>query len=150
MVGGLRKFLQGSTGKAAGIVLVAAALGLMVFVLKDSFTGRAAAMSRDRMFICSKTGKTFEYTLKVGDKLPVQSPHSGEKTGYPAEACFWTADGGIKKEPTWVLLNQYAGKPGPTYCPDCGRIVTALNQPAMQGMKPPAKKDEIKSSQETR
>ena len=30
-------------------------------------------------------------------------------------------------EPTYVLLNTWTGKPGPTICPDCGREVTRFN-----------------------
>ena len=32
-----------------------------------------------------------------------------------------------KLEPTYVLLNKYIGKPGPTICPDCGREVKGHN-----------------------
>ena len=56
-----------------------------------------------------------------------QAVNSGKKTGVPAEACYWTADGGTKKNPTWVLLNELAGKPGPTFCPDCNRLVVGHN-----------------------
>ena len=83
------------------------------------------AAANDHMFICSETGKAFEHTIQVGESLPIHSPYSGKDTGYPATACYWTADGQIKSEPSWVLLNSYVHKPGPTFCPDCGRLVTA-------------------------
>jgi hypothetical protein len=64
-------------------------------------------------------------------------------TGYPAEACYWTADGGTKTEPTWVLMNAVLGKPGPTFCPDCGRLVVARNPMPGPGVKPPPTQQEL-------
>ena len=61
---------------------------------------------------------------------PVKSPHSGKETGYEPERCYWTADGKPKPEPTYVLLNAAVGKPGPTFCQDCKRLVVGLNPPA--------------------
>lgn len=79
------------------------------------------------MYICSETGKTFAHVRKSGEPSPVLSPHSKKNTGYPAEKCYWTKDGKIKDAPTYVLLNQHTGKPGPTICPDCGRLVVPHN-----------------------
>ena len=141
----IRKFLASSAGRGVGIAAAVLMVALMVYVVRNSLgAGAAAAWSRDRMFICSETGKTFRHELTVGEMQPVDSPHSGKKTGYPAEQCLWTADGGTKSEPTYVLLNAYAGKSGPTFCPDCGRLVTPLNQPPEAGMKPPPKATEMK------
>lgn len=80
-----------------------------------------------KTFVCSETGKPFEYSISVGEKWPVPSPYTGRKTGYPAEACYWTKDGKRKSEPTYVILNEYLGKPGDTICPDCGRLVVGHN-----------------------
>ena len=96
------------------------------------------------MFICAETGKPFEYTIKRGDTLPVKSPHSGKNTGWEAEKCFWTADGKFKSEPTYVLLNEHSGKPGATFCPDCGRLVVRFNPPPTAGATPPPKESEMK------
>jgi hypothetical protein len=89
------------------------------------------------MFICTETGKPFEHENQIGETLPILSPHSGKKTGVPAEACYWTAEGGTKTSPTWVLLNELAGKPGPTYCPDCKRLVVGHNPQPGPGIKTP-------------
>jgi hypothetical protein len=88
------------------------------------------------------TGKPYNYSIKLGDKIPVKAP-SGGMAGYPAEPCYWTKDGKIKNDPTYVLLNEYVGKPGPTFCPDCGRLVRSHN-PAPQGpeTRPPPTKAE--------
>jgi hypothetical protein len=150
-VGASRKFLQTKAGRAIAIVLAVGSLALMVFVLRDTFRGGyAGAAARDRMFICAQTGKTFRHEIRLGETLPVESPYSGQKTGYPAEPCFWTKDGGTKPQPTWVLLDQYAGKSGPTFCPDCGRLVTPLNQGPQPGVQPPPTKDQYKSAREKR
>ncbi|HUN80908.1 MAG TPA: hypothetical protein VMV81_05285 [Phycisphaerae bacterium] len=79
------------------------------------------------MFVCSESGKPFEYTLKNGEDTPVMSPFSNKKTGYPAESCYWTKDGKRKSKPTYVILNSRLGKTGDTICPDCGRPVTDHN-----------------------
>ena len=143
----LRRFLKTSGGRAVGLVLSLACVAAAVFVLRDSLGGNeATAVSRDRTYICAQTGKPFEYTIKLGDRIPVESPHSGQKTGYPAEMCYWTADGKPKGEPTPVLLNQYAGKSGPTFCPDCKRMVTGQNPPAAPDMKPPPTEDAYQRS----
>jgi len=89
------------------------------------------------MYICTETGKPFRHQIKMGESLPIESPYSGKKTGVPAEACYWNADGTTRKEPVWVLLNQWIHKPGPTFCPDCGRLVVGHNPPPGPGARPP-------------
>ena len=137
MAAGLREFFESPKGKglviAAGVVLIAA----LFWALRDNLSGsQAAAVSRNRTFIDAKTGKPFSYELQNGDKYPVRAP-SGGMTGYPAELCYWTKDGGVKQDPTPVLLNVWIGKPGPTYCPDCGRLVVPHNPYPAPGATPP-------------
>jgi hypothetical protein len=140
---GLRKFLNSSTGKITMIgVLVIAILIAVWQVWTNLAPSDAARISRDRTFICAETGKPFECELKVGMRLPVHSPHSGKETGYPAELCYWTKDGKPKSEPTAVLLNSWVGKTGPTFCPDCGRLVVGHNPPPGPDSKPPPTKAE--------
>jgi hypothetical protein len=135
---GLRKFLDTSAGKVAAIVLAVGAVGLMVYMVRASLgPTEAEAASRDRLFICSETGKTFTHEVKVGESMPVHSPHSGKDTGYQAELCYWTADGKPKDTPTPVLLNERMGNPGPTFCPDCKRLVVGHNPGAQAGRRPP-------------
>src|SRR6185503_17783054 len=123
-----RNFMDSPAGKVtAGAVLVIAAIAVYLSVRANFGSSTAAALSRDRTFICAETKKPFEYTLKVGDQIPVKSPHSGKNTGYPAELCYWTKDGEIKDDPTPVLLKSHLGERGPTFCPDCGRLVVGHN-----------------------
>ena len=107
--------------------MIAIALGLSVWQLM----GRSkdpGVDSRRRVAIDAATGEGFEdFAIRDGDTQPWKSPRTGERTGFPAEACFWTREGGAKLEPTWVLLNQHAGKQGPTLCPECGREVVPHN-----------------------
>ena len=143
----LRNFLKTGPGKAAGIGLTVLAVGVMVYSIYSNLGDDVVtANSRQRIYICAKTGKSFGHTIKLGDSTPVESPHSGEKTGYPAELCYWTADGGMKTEPTPVLLNAYAGKTGPTFCPECKRLVVGQNPPAQAGMTPPPTEDQYAQS----
>ena len=126
---------------------IGAAAVLMLFVLWSNLGDSAAvASASERPYICAKTGQTFTYHLKKGDVTPVASPHSGENTGYPAERCFWTRNGQVKDEPTFVLLNAYAGKSEPTFCPDCERLVVGLNPAPMAGDKPPPLRGEYRKT----
>ena len=144
--GGVREFLQtpAGTGVAIGSVVVLCAVALWVLI--GSMGGsEGAALSRDRTFIDAGTGRPFEYTLKEGDTIPVASP-SGKTDGYPAELCYWTKDGGVKEDPTAVLLNEYVAKEGPTFCPDCGRLVVGHNPRPDPGDRPPPTEAEMGKS----
>jgi hypothetical protein len=136
---GLREFFNSTAGKITGIVVLLVG-AVVLFMMFRTFLGpgEAARLSADRMFIDSTTGKPFEHTLKAGDVIPVKAP-SGGNTGYPAELCYWTADGKIKSDPTPVLVNGRMGKPGPSFCPDCGRLVVVHNPPPVAGKPPPTK-----------
>jgi hypothetical protein len=140
----LSEFVNSPKGRPIAIGFAVLAVLVGGYFLFGTMFGQseAAASSTDRVFICSETGKTFRYTLKIGDMTPVLSPYSGKNTGYEPEPCYWTADGKVKKEPTYVLLNQAVGKPGPTFCPDCKRLVVGLNPPATENGKPPPTEQE--------
>ena len=126
---------------AAVLVLVGVYFGYQA--LRGFASTEGARLSADRMFIDAKTGKPFEATLKPGMPFPLSAP-SGGNTGYPAEACYWTKDGKTKDIPTYVLLNSYAGKPEPTFCPDCGRLVRGHNPRPVEGMTAPPTQEEYK------
>lgn len=79
------------------------------------------------MYICSETGKQFQHVIKINEESPVLSPFSNKRTGYRAEKCYWSPDGKLRDYPTYVLLNEHCGKPGPTTCPECGRVVVPHN-----------------------
>ncbi len=105
------------------------------------------SISAERAFMCEETGLPFEYTIKRGDMEPIESPHTGRRTGYSAEKCYWTKDAGgnwaAKLEPTFVLLNS---KLAPnttedTYCPDCGKEVVGHNPEPPQELMDTAQAD---------
>jgi hypothetical protein len=127
----------------SGIVKTIALAGvviLLVFYALSFFKSDAMDDASTSTYVCSETGKPFKHANKVGETIPILSPFSGKNTGYPAEACFWTADGSTKKDPTWVLLNSVVGKTGPTFCPDCGRLVVGHNPaPKPGGTAPPTR-----------
>ncbi len=143
----LRESLQSRLGRSAWVgFVVGATLLLIVSVWRNLGDNEAAAASRDRVFICAASGESFTHELERGQVTPVLSPHSGEHTGYPAELCYWTPDGNVKDEPTTVLLNEYAGKAGPTFCRECNRLVVGHNPQPEPGDKPPPLKDHYKPS----
>lgn len=90
-----------------------------------------AQQSRNRNFICAKTGQAYDYTVKEGDYEPYYSPHSDANTGYIAEKCFWMKDANgefvAKSQPTIVLLRSKFEPGAQTMCPDCGKEVVGHN-----------------------
>lgn len=119
-------------GAIAGILLT-------VGILTYQFLGgppSAAELSSRINAIDMETGEIFQsFRLRAGDGAPFENPNTGRRTLVPAESCYWTRDGKAKLEPTFVLLNELVGKPGPTICPDCGRKVVGLNpRPPVQLM----------------
>lgn len=148
---GFRELLRGRRGLAVAVgLIVLAAAALTPTIRRWRADGEAARASRDRVFICAQTGKTFQFLIEPGCTYPVLSPHSHKNTGYPAEMCYWTAEGNPKAEPTPVLLNQYAGIDGPTFCPDCGRLVRGHNPPPRPGAAPPPTRAEIEDARAER
>jgi hypothetical protein len=141
-----REFLESKAGKYAATGFLAVVLLIVIFVLK-SFMGEspAEAATRDRLFMCAETEKSFRYKLEKGVTIPVPSPYSGKETGYPAELCYWTKDGQTKTDPTPVLLNSYKHVPGPTFCPDCGRLVVGHNPAPDADSKPPPTREEYEA-----
>ena len=134
-----------NTRAGAGAAATTVVLGglCVATLLRGNFgTSAAAREAAGRVYVCAETGKTFAHTLRPGDEIPILSPHSGKPTGYEAEACYWAADGGVKDEPTWVLLNRYRGSKEATFCPDCGRLVVQLNPPAQAEVPPPPTRQE--------
>ncbi|MEM9916426.1 MAG: hypothetical protein AAF911_15855 [Planctomycetota bacterium] len=140
MAQGIREWLSTPSGKIAVGAIFAVAFLVFVWNIVGTFGGSpAAAIANERTFIDAETLEPFSYTLKSGDMVPIDAP-SGPGNGYPAEACYWTADGQIKDDPTWVLLNGLVPESsrGPTFCPDCDRLVVSRNpQPGPQSQPPP-------------
>jgi hypothetical protein len=133
---GVRGFIQSPGGKIVGSIASLAALCLGIYVVRTSIRSETPESAFTTMFIDTETGKPFSHVNKEGESTPILAP-SGKNTGYPAEACYWTADGQVKTEPTWVVVRQTMGKTGPTFCPDCGRLVVGHNPPAEAGRRPP-------------
>jgi hypothetical protein len=145
MLDDLRKFFQSKAGFAIAGVL--GAIGLVaIFVAFRATFGETESenFTTERLFIDADNGKPFKYEVVKGSTIPAPSPFSGKKTGYPAEMCYWTKDGKVKKDPTPVLLNLYKGSKDPTFCPDCGRLVKPHNPPPVDGATPPPTQQEYK------
>lgn len=108
------------------------AVGLCVLVISRQVSnlGDPRGESNSRVVIDSETGEVFpNYRVRENDGSPYVNSSTGRRTLVPAEKCFWTRDGKAKLKPTYVLLNEYAGRKGPTMCPDCGRPVVGRNPP---------------------
>jgi hypothetical protein len=122
-------------------ILAVSVVGLIVvvaaYVAHDFFGSTSAAKaSNARIFMDADTGKPFNHEIVRGESFPIKAP-SGNNSGYPAELCYWTKDGKISDKPVPVLLKLYLGQPGPTFCPDCGRLVIAHNPMPDAGSQPP-------------
>ena len=143
----IREFLRSPAGRVSAIVLILLGVGALFFSLRGFFgRSEAASIASDRTYICAETGKPFDHKLVRGERPPVESPYSGKLTGYPAELCYWTADGHVAGKPTPVLLNQYVGLQGPTFCKVCGRLVVGHNPMAREGMTPPPTQAEYEAT----
>ncbi|NUQ52131.1 MAG: hypothetical protein HUU19_05470 [Phycisphaerales bacterium] len=119
----LKKILSIVGASAALLVLAIVVLRATLLAPPD-----AGDLSRRRTVIDTKTGEIIrDFVIPEDSTMPWTNPKTGEKTLIQGEACYWTKDGKAKLEPTYVLLNEMTGKPGPTICPDCGRTVVAHN-----------------------
>jgi len=136
-------WLRTPTGKIVAALVCLSALGVAAAEIKGYFRGNTPGDPNTTMYVCSQTGKAFPHKNVLGESAPIFSPYSGTNTGYPGVPCYWTASGEVKKEPTWVLMNSYLGKPGPTFCPDCGRLVDPQQPMPRPGDKPPPTRDEL-------
>lgn len=142
----MREWLDSAGGKIVTGALLLVAVAVVFIAVKNAFGPSAeVAEANKRVFIDADTGKSFTHTLKEGDVFPVKAP-SGKEVGYPAELCYWTRDGQIKEEPTAVLLNEWVGKSGPTFCPDCGRLVRGHNPRPQPGDPPPPTQQQHRGS----
>jgi hypothetical protein len=132
--------------RIVGALAFIAVAGGIVYWMMQAYSGRPESgfQPSERVFIDSATMKPFNHELKAGESIPVKAP-SGGNTGYQAELCYWTKDGKVKDEPTAVLLNEAVSKPGPTFCPDCGRLVVPHNPHASADATPPPTQSEYHS-----
>ena len=134
----VREFLDTKSGKRVVIACSLACVVIAIYSARSLFRGDTPDEAFYSTYVCSETGKAFKHKNVLGESFPIRSPYSGKETGYPAESCFWNVDGTTKTEPTWVLLNQAIGKPGRTFCPDCGRLVVGHNpRPGTNSNPPP-------------
>ena len=141
--------MRGKRGKVlASLLAVIGVAGLWWSGKRVLGKTDAAGISQTRWMICSETGKVFEGSIQRGSVFPLYSPYSKRQTGYPAERCFWTADGQIKSEPTFVLVKGHLGEKGPTFCPDCGRLVLVNNPGAGGGKAPPTQSEFLARNKE--
>lgn len=143
----IREFLNTPAGRYVSFGVAGLGVLLMGWLVVSQFTGGIASRSAKRIFIDSNTNEQFQYTLSKGEMIPVPSPHSdGARVGFEAEPCYWTKEGGVKDEPTWVLpkvkVNPDAG---PTFCHDCGRLVVPLNPLPLPGTSVPPSETEYKA-----
>ena len=138
----IRRVLASAGGKTIAIVVSLGLIGTAVWVIISFVHGGTPDSARYTMYICTETGKPYRHENKLGETRPIYSSFSGRNTGVPAEACYWTAQGERKAEPTWVLLNELVGKAGPTFCPECGRLVVGHNPAPEAGAKAPPTQQE--------
>ena len=122
-----RQFLAGWGARVLSVAVCTASLFILCYMVRGLLKGNTPESASYTTYICTETGQSFRHENKMGETLPIYSRFSGKNTGMPAEACYWTVDGKPKNDPTWVLLNEEIGKSGPTFCPDCGRLVVGHN-----------------------
>jgi len=138
--------LATTAGRVFGVVLLLAALSLAGWSIAQYFKADSFDEANSMICIDSETGQSFKHRKVEGESIPFLSPQTDRNTAYPAEMCYWNADGSLRKEPFPVLLNSCAGKQEPTFCPDCGRLVRGHNPVPRQGSRPPPTEAEYNSN----
>jgi hypothetical protein len=125
----LKKLIE---NKGVVFALLAVVIGgSLFFSLTPDTTSTLVNDVNDQIWI-DADGNVFTHRLIAFDSKPVVGPTG--KPAFRAELCYWTRDGKTKATPTPVLMNTNVGKPGPTFCPDCGHLVTALNAAPVDGV----------------
>jgi hypothetical protein len=140
-----REAIATHSGKRIGVGIAMVMIGSAAYLLTRSLKSAVPEDAYSTTYICTETQKPFRHRNQIGETQPVLSPHSGKNTGVTAESCFWTADGTAKNEPSWVLLEELVGRPGPTFCPECRRLVVPRNPRPAPGAKAPPTKAEYAS-----
>jgi len=120
------------TSKKQAIMGVVGAVALVVaaILIITNLPGRSEAgeSSRLRTLMDSKTGEVFaDFRIDDNQQPPYENPKTGDRTLYPAEACYWSNDGRAKLTPTMVLLREWTDPGADTTCPDCGKRVVRHN-----------------------
>ena len=139
----LNLFLESSAGKVTAVVLILAVCAGLYKEFRSVTTPQTVMDERTRWFVDAQTGKAFLHEMVIGEAIPIYSPYSGKNTGYPAELCYWNKDGTFRADnPTPVLMNEYVGKSGPTFCPVCGRLVVFHNPYPRPNSSPPPTQQE--------
>jgi hypothetical protein len=135
---------MGETGKtiAAVVLVISAAIFLYFFVLRGDGVTSLRDEVNSPIFI-DEDGKVFRHRIREGEPIDNVLGSTGKKA-FPAEFCWWTKDGKIREsDPIPVLLEQWLKKPGPTFCPDCNRLVTPNNSRPQEGSRPPPTRDQM-------
>ena len=119
---------SGQMLKLAGALLAFLLTGAVVAWQVLSREPDIGALSASTTVIDAESGEVVRrFPLPLDKVHPWTNPKTGRDTLYPAEPCFWDKDGSVMPEPTWVLVNDYMGKPGETKCPHCARRVVPRN-----------------------
>jgi hypothetical protein len=144
----MREFFSTARGRMVAVLFCMAGLGAITWsIWSNLMPNSAVAAANDPLFVNAETGYAFHCKLKIGMAIPVVCPDTGKATGYKAELCYWTKDGHVKEEPTPVALKEDQGQPGPTFCPDCGRLVMLHNPRAAENRSPPPTEAEYKAAE---
>lgn len=121
-----------AVSKPVSIGIIVASVAALTVIVTGQFSGvsgsQLAGLSEARTMIDAETLEVFvDFPVEPGTGAPFSNPETGEDTLYPAEECWWTEDGLVRTEPIYVLVKRNMGVDEPTYCPDCGRLVTPHN-----------------------
>lgn len=133
----MRKLTEGKGGLVlAALLFLVGGIAFYLLVLRGDGASEIADDSRTQTLI-DADGNVFTVHLsETSTETELINSKSGKK-GFPVEWCWWTKDGKVREKPFPVLLNQYKGDPGPTFCPDCDRLVVPHNPQALPGLPPP-------------
>ena len=133
----IRAALRGPAGKVVTVIVLLAGATALWAAWRTVNPPNPAGSP---MFLEIADHYAYPQELTAGMRIPTKGPHGFD--AYPAEPCYWTADGHPKSTPDWVVLNSALGKQGPTFCPVCHRLVVFRNPSPSPGVKPPPTEQE--------
>ncbi len=109
-----------------GIKIGASIVVLIIafFMIRGSVRDELVDSVNTRVFKDKDSGELFRVSIGPGKKyFPAENPNTGQMTLFPTEVCFKNECG--DNEGTRVILNTLLDKPGPTFCPKCGALVSS-------------------------
>lgn len=75
-----------------------------------------------RPWYVDEAGRAFRYEPRLGEPAVTTSPFDASRA-FPADVCSHAGTSHAAEPAAFLVPQPYLGKPGPTTCPTCARVV---------------------------